>query len=74
MLSRSEKTTMIEKVFFENKTTGKKYQVVRLDKEAGKLWLKGDYGEFDVDYDKDNLKKMGYALVKEQVEDEAEAA
>jgi hypothetical protein len=62
---------MSEALFLENKTTNRKYRVIRLDKEAGKLWLKGDYGEFDVDYNKDRLKQMGYALVREQVEEEA---
>lgn len=62
---------MTEVLYLENKTTARRYRVVRLDKEAGKLWLKGDYGEFDVDYDKDRLKQMGYALVREQVEEEA---
>jgi hypothetical protein len=62
---------MIEKLFLENKTTGRKYKVLRFDKEANKLWLTGDYGEFDVEFDKENLKKMGYALVREQVEEEA---
>ena len=64
---------MTEVLYLENKTTNRKYRVIRLDKEAGKLWLKGSYAEFDVEYDKEALKKMGYALVKEQVED-AEAA
>lgn len=50
-------------VAFVNTKTGKKYTVVRFDKEAGKVYLKNEEGfEFAEVYDKELLQKLGYKL------------
>lgn len=49
-------------VYFENEKTGKKYLVLKFDREAGTVRLKGPQGEFDEKYDKEHFKKLGYTL------------
>lgn len=50
------------KLYFRNVNTGKRYEVVKLDKAAGKVTLKGATATFDEVYDKDRFKRMGYVL------------
>lgn len=57
-------------LYFKNRHTGKKYKVIKLDKEAGVVILKGAHGEFSEPYDKKRFKQMGYTLEKE--DDDAE--
>lgn len=57
-------------LFFKNQRTGKKYKVVKLDKEKGQIILQGAHGEFAEPYDKERFKQMGYSLEKE--DDDAE--
>lgn len=57
-------------LFFRNVKTGRKYKVLRIDKEKGEITLKGEYSEFTEPYDKDRFKRLGYELVKEQQETE----
>lgn len=57
-------------LFFKNQRTGKKYKVIKLDKEKGQIILQGAHGEFAEPYDKERFKQMGYTLEKE--EDHAE--
>lgn len=59
------------KVFFKNAKTGKKYEVIWLNQETGKIRLKGPTREFTDDYSKERFQKLGYELVKEAVEEEA---
>lgn len=50
-------------VAFVNEKTGKKYKVVKFDKEAGKVTLVGEAGvEFTERYDKELFVKLGYKL------------
>ena len=48
----------------KNKETGKIYPIVKWDKSANQITLKGENSQFDVEFDKDNLKEMGYTLVQ----------
>jgi glutamine amidotransferase-like uncharacterized protein len=52
-------------LYFRNEKTGKKYQVVSMDKDAGTILLRGEHAEFTEKYDKDRFKKLGYVLEKE---------
>jgi hypothetical protein len=54
------------KVYFCNQKTGKKYEVVRIDKATNTVTLKGETATFTEPYDKDRFKRMGYVLEKEQ--------
>lgn len=56
------------KVFFVNEKTGKKFEVVWINQETGKIRLKGQHREFDEDYSKERFVKLGYKLMKEEVE------
>jgi len=53
------------KLYFEHEKTGKKFAVVRLDKETNQIVLQGDHAQFKETYDKDRFKEMGYVLKKE---------
>lgn len=59
------------KLYFRNVKTGKRYGVVRIDKERNLITLKGEMAEFTEAYDKDRFKRMGYVLEKE-IEDAVE--
>jgi len=54
------------KMYFENQKTGKRYEIVGMNKEAGEVRLKNEYAEFSEPYDKDRFKQLGYTLVKEE--------
>lgn len=50
-------------ISFVNQKTGKKYRVVRFDKEAGKVTLVGEQGvEFTESYSKERFESLGYTL------------
>lgn len=49
-------------IYFENEKTGKRYQIIQFDKDAGTVRLKGEHGEFTEPYDKDKFLNMGYTL------------
>lgn len=50
-------------VAFVNEKTGRKYKVVRFDKEAGKVTLVGERGiEFTEPYSKERFENLGYKL------------
>lgn len=53
------------KLYFRNVKTGKRYAVVRIDKTANTVTLKGEMAEFTEPYDKERFKRMGYVLEKE---------
>ena len=50
------------KLYFRNVKTGKLYEVVKMDKAAGTVTLKGEIATFTEPYDKDRFKRMGYKL------------
>lgn len=54
------------KVFFENKATGKRFEVLSQNTD-GTITLKGEFGTFTEPYDKEKFKALGYKLVKEEV-------
>lgn len=55
------------KLFFVSTETGRRYEVVRLDKAKGEITLKGELAVFTESYDKDKFEKLGYTL--ERVDD-----
>lgn len=54
------------KVFFRNEKTGKRFEVLSINKEEGTIVLKSEYAEFTEPYDKERFKQLGYVLEKEQ--------
>lgn len=57
-------------LYFKNTKTGRRYKVIRIDKEKGEITLKGEYSEFTEPYDKERFKRLGYVLEKiEETED-----
>ena len=53
-------------LYFRNKSTGREYRVVKLDKENKKITLRGEHAEFVEDYDKAKFESLGYVLVKKE--------
>lgn len=51
---------------FLNKETGKKFRIVRWNKETGEVTLKGENSTFTEKFDKDKFKRMGYTLVQDE--------
>jgi len=48
---------------FVNQKTGRKYEVVRFDKDAGTVTLRGEAGiEFTEPYSKERFVNLGYEL------------
>jgi hypothetical protein len=56
---------MAEKIYFRNKQTGKKYLLLKLDKDKGEVTLQGQFSTFTERYSKERFLRLGYALVKE---------
>lgn len=54
------------KLLFRNIATGKKYEVIKLDKKTGKVILKGELAQFDIDFDPELFERLGYELVEEK--------
>jgi len=52
-------------VYFYNEKTGRKYAVVKFDREAGTVTLKGEVYEFTEPFDRAKFEKMGYVLKTE---------
>ena len=61
-------------LFFVNKSTGKEYRVISLDREQTPpmLILKGQHSEFQQAFDKELFQRLGYELVKKDEPDDAE--
>lgn len=53
-------------LYFVSEATGNKYKVVKFDKAAGTVTLKGKFGEFTENFDKEKFKRMGYELVQDK--------
>lgn len=62
----------MRKLYFRNTKTGKRYLVVKIDKAANTITLKGAVSAFTEPYDKDRFKRMGYVLETEEVDDAIE--
>lgn len=62
------------KNFFVNQRTGKRYEIVSFDQEAGTVTMRGEMAEFTEDFDKEKFKAMGYTLerVKSKEPEDAE--
>jgi len=60
-------------LYFKNTKTGRRYKVIRIDKEKGEITLKGEYSEFTEPYDRDRFKRLGYVLEKVDVEETEDA-
>ena len=61
---------MALKLFFANKATGKRYEVVDRFPETNEVRLRNaDGAEFNLTFDKAQFKEMGYDLVKEDEDD-----
>jgi hypothetical protein len=53
---------MAEVMFINNKT-GKKYKVLKFDRDTGRVRLVGERGvEFEEKFDKELFKRLGYEL------------
>lgn len=53
------------KLFLRHKTTGRKFEVLAVDREARTIRLKGELAEIEETYDPAYLKKLGYTMEKE---------
>jgi len=64
---------MATKLFFENKDTHKRYEVLSIDNSTKPpiLLLKGEVAKFTQVYDKSLFERLGYALEKVEVEEPA---
>ena len=49
-------------MYFLNEATGRRYDVVKFDKAAGEVQLKGKYGQFTEKFDRAKFERMGYVL------------
>lgn len=50
-------------IYFKNEHTGKRYRVVKFDRDAGKITLVGEAGiEFTDKYDRTFFEDLGYRL------------
>lgn len=48
-----------------NKKTGRRFEIVAFDKERGKIKLKGQTAEFEEDFDRAKIEKLGYKLLQD---------
>lgn len=48
--------------YFINEKSGRKYEIIEFNQEAGTVRLKGEHAEFTEKYDKDRFKSWGYTL------------
>jgi hypothetical protein len=64
-MGRTERVARVTGVYFYNEKTGRRYDVLKFDKERGKILLKGKISEFEEDFNKEKLARMGYTLRKE---------
>lgn len=61
---------MTKKLYFRNVKTGKRFEVIKMDKEKNEVTLKGEYSTFVEPYDKQRFIDNGYVL--EQGEEHAQ--
>jgi len=60
-------------LYFRNMKTGRRYKVIRIDKEKGEITLKGEYSEFTEPYDKERFQRLGYVLEKVDTQETEDA-
>lgn len=53
------------KVFLVHGDTGRRFEILHINRETGKMKLRGPRAEFEEDYDPPQLKQRGYTLKKE---------
>ena len=51
-------------MFFKNVKTGKRYEVLGFNQDAGEVTLKGEHATFTEKYSKERFKAMGYVPEK----------
>jgi hypothetical protein len=63
---------MTTKLFFENKATHKRYEVLKIDKTVTPpmLTLQGEVAKFEQEYDRELFRKLGYEPVQVKSEDD----
>lgn len=61
------------KVYLVNKDTGRRFQVIKVDKARNEITLKGEMCQWCEPYDKEELQRMGYEVVREEAEEEEDA-
>jgi hypothetical protein len=54
---------MVE-LYLKNEKTGKRFKIVKLDKQTNKVTLRGQYADFVEVFDTERFKKLGYTLEK----------
>ena len=52
------------KIFLKNTVSGKEFEIVSRDLEAGTITLKGSFGQFTEKFDKERLKEAGYTMIQ----------
>ena len=60
---------MIVKAFFVNTKTQKEYEIVGVDKEKNEVVLRGPHATFRQPFDKEQIQRLGYKLVRKEVEE-----
>lgn len=53
------------KFYLVHESTEKRYEILHIDREAGKMKLQGPRAVFEEDYNPAQLKQRGYILRKE---------
>lgn len=53
------------RLFLKHSATGTRYEILKIDKAAGTVRLKGKFAEFDEPYDPVRFKQIGYELERE---------
>lgn len=53
----------MQKIFFENTKTGKRYELIGVSPDRSTVTLRGEYSQFIEPYDKERFKALGYRLV-----------
>ena len=57
------------KIYLKHPKTGRRFEIVKIDKERGKVTLKGAHATFVEDWKPEQFKKDGYVLEKGELED-----
>lgn len=61
---------MSKKYFYIHEKSGRKFEVIDIDPEAGTITLKGELSQFTEPWSKEAFREMGYKRITEEVEDE----
>jgi hypothetical protein len=55
-------------MFLIHTKTGRRYEVISLNRDAGLIVLKGELAEFTEPYNKERFKELGYILEKDKAD------